>query len=160
MLGLIIIPAAYHTLTGADFVTPIRPAPPVIPSFAFNVQVTEIMQVYNESLWTYIKYVATAKALKTQLLGAFHDDYFLAIYDQVTGYKVSMVLELLQHLYANYGQLDSTQLTANNDKIRADYDPTAPIEKYIAQVEKCMDIAANGGAPFSLQQILTITFDD
>eukprot|EP00957_Ditylum_brightwellii_P065803 4991502-Ditylum_brightwellii.AAC.1 len=56
-------------------------------------------------------------------------------------------------------KLDSTQLTANNDEICADYDPTAPIEKYIARVEKCMDIAANRGAPFSLQQILTITFD-
>eukprot|EP00957_Ditylum_brightwellii_P020027 1512055-Ditylum_brightwellii.AAC.1 len=100
-----------------------------------------------------------AKALKTQLLGAFGDDYYLAIYDQATGYEGAAVLELLQHLYDNYGQLDSTQLTANTDKICGDYDPTAPIEKYIARVEKCMDIAANGEAPFSLQQILTITFD-
>eukprot|EP00957_Ditylum_brightwellii_P041243 3122662-Ditylum_brightwellii.AAC.1 len=64
MLGLTITPAAYCTLAGADFVTPIRPAPPVISPFASNVQVTEIMQVYNKSLWTFNKYVATAKALK------------------------------------------------------------------------------------------------
>eukprot|EP00957_Ditylum_brightwellii_P071791 5457083-Ditylum_brightwellii.AAC.1 len=89
MLGLTITPAAYRTLAGADFVTPIRPAPPVIPLFASNVQVTEIMRIYNKNLRTYSKYVATAKALKTQLLGAFHDDYFLAIYNQATGYKGS-----------------------------------------------------------------------
>ena len=50
MLGLTITPAAYRTLAGANFVTPIRPAPPVIPPFASNVQVTKIMQIYNESL--------------------------------------------------------------------------------------------------------------
>eukprot|EP00957_Ditylum_brightwellii_P068933 5232231-Ditylum_brightwellii.AAC.1 len=44
------------------------------------------------------------------------------------GYKGSTVLQLLQHLYMNYGQLDSTKLTANNDEICADYDPTAPIK--------------------------------
>eukprot|EP00957_Ditylum_brightwellii_P145275 11064585-Ditylum_brightwellii.AAC.1 len=109
VLGLTITPAAYHTLAGANFVMPIRPAPPVIPPFASNVQVIEIMRIYNESLQTYSKYVATAKALKTQLLGAFHENYFLAIYNQATGYE------------------------ANNNKICADYNPTAPIEKYIAR---------------------------
>eukprot|EP00957_Ditylum_brightwellii_P075592 5745322-Ditylum_brightwellii.AAC.1 len=53
MLGLTITPAAYCTLAGADFVTPVRPARPVIPPFASNIQVTEIMRVCNESLWTY-----------------------------------------------------------------------------------------------------------
>eukprot|EP00957_Ditylum_brightwellii_P149052 11349026-Ditylum_brightwellii.AAC.1 len=38
MLGLMITTAAYCTLAGADFVTLIRPAPPVIPPFASNVQ--------------------------------------------------------------------------------------------------------------------------
>eukprot|EP00957_Ditylum_brightwellii_P013388 1011140-Ditylum_brightwellii.AAC.1 len=72
------------------------------------------------------------------------------------GYKGARVLQLLQHLYDNYGQLNSTQLTANTNGIRGDYDPTALIEKYIAHIKTCMDIVANGGAPFSLQQILTI----
>eukprot|EP00957_Ditylum_brightwellii_P156793 11933894-Ditylum_brightwellii.AAC.1 len=53
ILGLTITPAAYRTLARANFVTPIRPAPPKIPPFASNVQLTEIMRVYNESLWTY-----------------------------------------------------------------------------------------------------------
>eukprot|EP00957_Ditylum_brightwellii_P031842 2414632-Ditylum_brightwellii.AAC.1 len=43
--------------------------------------------------------------------------------------------------------------------MRADYDPTTPIEKYIAHVKKCMDIAANGGAPYSQEQILMLAFD-
>eukprot|EP00957_Ditylum_brightwellii_P090145 6866155-Ditylum_brightwellii.AAC.1 len=41
----------------------------------------------------------------------------------------------------------------------ADYDPTTPIEKYIARIEKCMDIVANGGAPYSQEQLLTLAFD-
>eukprot|EP00957_Ditylum_brightwellii_P151000 11498158-Ditylum_brightwellii.AAC.1 len=49
MLGLIINLAAYHTLAGADFVTPTRPLPPAIPPFASNVQVTKIMCVYGEN---------------------------------------------------------------------------------------------------------------
>eukprot|EP00957_Ditylum_brightwellii_P076588 5821010-Ditylum_brightwellii.AAC.1 len=53
----------------------------------------------------------------------------------------------------------STQLTANLDKLRVDYDPTTPIETYIAKVENCVDIAANGGTPYSQEQILTIAYD-
>eukprot|EP00957_Ditylum_brightwellii_P080425 6117137-Ditylum_brightwellii.AAC.1 len=34
-----------------------------------------------------------------------------------------------------------------------------PIEKYITKIEKCMDIVANGGAPYSQEQILTLAFD-
>eukprot|EP00957_Ditylum_brightwellii_P008306 628971-Ditylum_brightwellii.AAC.1 len=43
--------------------------------------------------------------------------------------------------------------------MRADYNPTTPIEKYIAQIKKCMVITANGGAPYSQEQILTLAFD-
>eukprot|EP00957_Ditylum_brightwellii_P093612 7128437-Ditylum_brightwellii.AAC.1 len=75
------------------------------------------------------------------------------------GYEESTVLQLLQHLYDNYGQLTPTQLTANDKEMRADYDPTTLIEKYIAKIKKCMDIAANGGAPYSQEQILTLAFD-
>eukprot|EP00957_Ditylum_brightwellii_P001328 104117-Ditylum_brightwellii.AAC.1 len=58
----------------------------------------------------------------------------------------------------NYRQLTSAQLTTNLDKLQVDYDPTNPIEKYIARVKKCLDTAANGGAPYSQEQILTITY--
>eukprot|EP00957_Ditylum_brightwellii_P106276 8106958-Ditylum_brightwellii.AAC.1 len=150
-LGLTITPAAYDTMVGADSIMPTRPPPPFIPPFASNVQVTEIMKVYNKNLRTYSKYVATSKALKTQLLRVSHDNYFLAVYQQAMGHEGSTVLQLLQHLYTNYRQLDSTQITSTNNEICGDYDPTAPIEKYSMHVEKCMDIAANGGALFSLQ---------
>eukprot|EP00957_Ditylum_brightwellii_P039197 2964922-Ditylum_brightwellii.AAC.1 len=53
----------------------------------------------------------------------------------------------------------STQLISNSDKLRAEYNPTTPIKKYIAKVEKCMDIAANGSTPYSQEQILTIAFN-
>eukprot|EP00957_Ditylum_brightwellii_P101307 7719964-Ditylum_brightwellii.AAC.1 len=118
MLGLPKTPAAYNTLAGADFITPTAPANLVILPFASNIQVTEIMQVYNKT-----------------------------VYDQATGYKEAIVLQLLQHLYENYGQLDSMQLTANSDEIRGDYDPTMPIEKHIVCIEKCMGIAANRSTP-------------
>ena len=159
LLGLTITRDLYWTLAGQDFVLPTRPAAPALPPFASNVQVVEIMRIYEEEVKQYNKYVATAKALKNQLLGAFDNNYFLSIYNQATGYEESTVLQLLQHLYNNYGQLTSTQLTANDEEMRANYDPTTPIEKYIALIEKCMDIAANGGAPYSQEQILTLAFD-
>eukprot|EP00957_Ditylum_brightwellii_P083508 6348584-Ditylum_brightwellii.AAC.1 len=117
------------------------------------------MRVYKEAMKQYSKYVATAKALKNQLLGAFDNDYFLSMCDQATGYEGNTVLQLLQHLHENYVQLTSTQLTANSDELRADFDPTTCIKKYITRIEICMDIAANGGAPYSQEQILTIAFD-
>eukprot|EP00957_Ditylum_brightwellii_P192386 14646304-Ditylum_brightwellii.AAC.1 len=40
-----------------------------------------------------------------------------------------------------------------------DYDPTTPIEKYIACIEPCMDIVTNGRTPFTLRQIFTIAYD-
>eukprot|EP00957_Ditylum_brightwellii_P120117 9165551-Ditylum_brightwellii.AAC.1 len=61
--------------------------------------------------------------------------------------------------YENYDQLNSTQLTSNTDEIRSNFNLTTPVEKYIAHVEKCMDIAVNGGAPFPLLQFLTLAYD-
>eukprot|EP00957_Ditylum_brightwellii_P083623 6356765-Ditylum_brightwellii.AAC.1 len=43
--------------------------------------------------------------------------------------------------------------------MRTDYEPTTLIEAYITRVEKCMDIAANGGTPYSQEQILALAFD-
>eukprot|EP00957_Ditylum_brightwellii_P201713 15326867-Ditylum_brightwellii.AAC.1 len=107
----------------------------------------------------YSKYLAAAKALKNQLLRAFDDDYFLTMYDQATGYKEHTILELLQHLYTNYSQLDSIQLNANANELRGDYDPSTPIKIKIARVEKCIDIVTSGRAPFSLEQVLTYAFN-
>eukprot|EP00957_Ditylum_brightwellii_P202855 15332101-Ditylum_brightwellii.AAC.1 len=82
------------------------------------------MPVYKEDFKIYSNYLVTANVLKNQLLGAFDDKYVLAVYDQATGYEGSTVLQLLKHLYKNYGQLGSTQLMANSDEICRDYDPT------------------------------------
>jgi hypothetical protein len=116
MLGLTLIAASYQTLAGTDFNLPTQPPPSVIPSFASNVQVTEIMRVYENATRIFNKYVARAKSLKNQLLGACDNDYFLSIYNQATQYEESTVLQLLQHLYTNYGYLRYTQLTFNSDK--------------------------------------------
>eukprot|EP00957_Ditylum_brightwellii_P027425 2073268-Ditylum_brightwellii.AAC.1 len=159
LLGLTITRESYRTLAGADFVLPTQPTAPVLPPFAPNVQVAEIMRVYKENVKQFNKYVATAKALKNQLLGAFSNDYFLSIYNKATGYEESTVLQLLQHLYTIYDQLTSMQLAANDKEMHIDYDPITPIEKYIARIKKCMDIVANGGTPYSLEQILTLAFD-
>eukprot|EP00957_Ditylum_brightwellii_P165682 12612891-Ditylum_brightwellii.AAC.1 len=135
LLGLTITRDSYRTLAGRDFVLPTRPAAPALLPFASNVQVAEIMRVYKENVKQFNKYVATTKALKNQLLCAFDNDYFLSIYNQAKGYEESTVLQLLQHLYNTYGQLTSTQVTANDKEMRADYDPTTLIEKYIAKIK-------------------------
>eukprot|EP00957_Ditylum_brightwellii_P006022 456506-Ditylum_brightwellii.AAC.1 len=74
------------------------------------------------------------------------------MYIQVTGYEDSTVLELLQHLYNNYGNVDTMILMTNNKELHAKFDPSISIEKYIAQVKECLDIAANGRAPYTTEQ--------
>eukprot|EP00957_Ditylum_brightwellii_P031147 2359978-Ditylum_brightwellii.AAC.1 len=107
----------------------------------------------------YNKCIATAKVLNNHLLGAFEDDYFLTLYGQATGYEGSTIPELLQHLYTNYDQLDSTQLIANAKKLRSNHDLTMLIGKYIARMKKCIDIAANGGASCSVEKLLTYAYN-
>jgi hypothetical protein len=51
-----------------------------------------------------------AKALQKQIFNAFNKVYFLFLYNQVTGYEATTVLQLLNHLYLNYGNIDSTHL--------------------------------------------------
>eukprot|EP00957_Ditylum_brightwellii_P143138 10906170-Ditylum_brightwellii.AAC.2 len=66
---------------------------------------------------------------------------------------------MLDHLYTNYKQLDATMLMDSNRIIKQDYDPTKPIENYIARVEKCLDIAQSGNTPYTLNQLLTLAYD-
>eukprot|EP00957_Ditylum_brightwellii_P053698 4068299-Ditylum_brightwellii.AAC.1 len=74
LLGLILTSVSYRMLANANFNLTARPPPPVLPLFASNMQVSEIMRMYKETMKQYNKYMSTTKALKNQLLGAFDNN--------------------------------------------------------------------------------------
>eukprot|EP00957_Ditylum_brightwellii_P051274 3887758-Ditylum_brightwellii.AAC.1 len=143
---------AYRTIADKDFVHQTPPLPSVLPPFAAVQQANEENRQYMEEMKKFETFKLVAQAFKKQLIGAFDSCYFLLIYNQVTGYKDSTVLELLEHLYNNYGQVDTTILTANDQELHADFNPSISIKKYIACVENCLDIAANERAPYTEEQ--------
>mmetsp|Transcript_19484 Transcript_19484/g.28690 ORF Transcript_19484/g.28690 Transcript_19484/m.28690 type:complete len:408 (+) Transcript_19484:103-1326(+) len=159
LLGYTVAPNMYQQLAGQAFTEPVEPQPPNIPPFASAHQANEARRIFDEQSAQYKKAVATKRALCNQLLGAFEDMYFMALYVQATGYEDYTVRQMLDHLYTNYGQLDATMLMDNDRIIKQDYDPTKPIENDIARVEKCLDIAQNGNTPYTLNQLLTLAYD-
>ena len=58
--------------------------------------------------------------------------YFLFLYNQATGYETTTALQLLNHLYLNYGNIDSTVIQENDAMIKEDFDITQSIEEYTA----------------------------
>eukprot|EP00957_Ditylum_brightwellii_P024372 1839696-Ditylum_brightwellii.AAC.1 len=128
---------------------PMPPVPPNLNAFVTVNKSNDAIHRYNKEKMIYDTYEIVVKVLQKQLLGIFDGVYFLALYNQATGHEDLAVINLLKHLYANYGDLDSTITCDNNTMVREVFDATNGIKKYIAKVENCVDIAHGGGAPIT-----------
>ena len=50
-------------------------------------------------------------------------------------------LDIIQHLYYNYGMLNQVDIDDNGKKMRKHYDPTLPIEVLFDQIKEGMEVA-------------------
>jgi hypothetical protein len=85
--------------------------------------------------------------------------FLRAIEHRVTGFANRTTRDMLMHLYTNYGRLTPADIQANDERLKARYDPNQPIESLFTQVEDAMEIADAANAPYSPEQIVNVAYN-
>ena len=158
LLGLGLTPVTYLQLTGHAFRWPQNPG--LLPQnvIGTSAQMAEIARRHNEELRVYRQVVATDLALKSQLLDVFEDIYFRGLRDRHTGFTSITYMEMITHLYTNYGIISAVDIIENEKRMDSQYDPSVAIESYFDQIEDAVEFAEAGNSPFTTSQITTKAF--
>ena len=158
-LALTISPEIYATHSVVPFVAPNHPGPlPIIQPTATVALSGELVRQHNEALRIFREHQSVDKALKQQLLGAVDDIYVRTLRDRITGYATVNVWTLIHHLLTTYGRITPNDLTHNDSKMRAPYQPDQPIETLFSQLEDAMAFAAAGGQAYSPEQVVNLAY--
>ena len=113
LLGLGLLPPTYLQITGAHFHRPANPG--LLPQNVVGTaaQMAEIVRRHKEELRMYRIVNATDEACKTQLLDAFEEIYFRGLRNRHTGFTGITYMQMITHLYTNYGIITAVDITEN-----------------------------------------------
>jgi hypothetical protein len=129
LLGLVLPPASYATLTSVTFHTPINPGKtPNIEAGETTAQINEAVRQHKENLRVWRAYIATGRALQQQLINPFDKPYIQGLHDRHTSYNNASSMHILTHLYTAYGAINPIGIEDNDVKMRAPFDSTQPIK--------------------------------
>jgi hypothetical protein len=156
LLGLVLPPATYATLTNVVFNTPVNPGTtPNIEAGGTAVQIHEVVRQHKENLRVWREYNATDKALQQQLINTFDEPYIRGLRDRHTSYNNVSAMRILTHLYTTYGVITPIDIEDNDAKMRAPFDPTQPIELLFDQIETAVEFADAGNRPYNPDQVVS-----
>ena len=156
LLGLVLPPATYATLTNVVFNTPVNPGTtPNIEAGGTAVQIHEIVRQHKENLRVWREYNATDKALQQQLINTFDEPYIQGLRDRHTSYNNVSAMRILTHLYTTYDVITPIDIEDNCAKMRAPFDPTQPIGLLFDQIETAVEFADAGNRPYNPDQVVS-----
>jgi len=90
------------------------------------------------------------------LLASFEEEvYFKGIRSRHVGFQNSTLLQMLQHLYTNYGIITPTDLEDNDVQMRENFDANKPIEELFEQIEEAVEYADAANAPYNETHIVS-----
>ena len=134
-----------------SFVTPTNPGnAPTLPSMSTRSSPTdpfeaqEVLRLFKFQQAQYTRYRNTSTALKNCIINAVDDEYTEKLKKKITGYATVTPLELLTHLWTNYGEVGENDLKPNEARMKAQWNPPTPIETLFKQLENGQEFAAEG----------------
>ena len=159
-LGLILSDTIYHTFTGHHFVPigypgAVATIPAGQPSAAL---IGATVRQHAATLRAHYETLRADQAIKQQILNAFDEMYTRGLRNTHTGYANITALQLITHMYTTYGKITSMDLEANDNKMKAPYDSTQPIEVLFQQIEEAQEFAEAGEAAYSQATLLNTAY--
>jgi hypothetical protein len=159
LLQLTVLAAIYNTLSATPFIAPVNPCNNAnIPAGSTGPIITKMNHTHDAAVSLFTQYDATDKALKQQIVGALQAMFQRSLWSKYVGYQNSSTHAILDHLYATYTNISTSDLLTNNDQIRTDYDINQPIELFFNQVKDAVNFAAAGNSSYTSVHITTITY--
>jgi hypothetical protein len=153
LLGLVLSPTTYATLTNVVFNTPVNPGTTLnIEAGGTAVQIQKVVRQHKENLRVWREYNATNKALQQQLINTFDKPYIRGLRDRHTSYNNVSAMRIITHFYTTYGVITPIDIEDNGAKMRAPFDPTQPNELLFNQI---VEFANAGNRPCNPDQVVS-----
>jgi hypothetical protein len=167
-LALVIPPEDFTSANGgADFIIPSNPGErPTAPDVGGTREgaataltmlpftAAENIRVFNQQQQEYIKFRNTRTALKNQILNCVEEKYVSVLKNHRTLFATVTPLQILTHLWTTYGKVDQTDQTANEQRMRAQWNPPSAIETLFEQLEDGQSFASRGDETISDSQLV------
>ena len=145
-LVLVCRPAVFAIRSPVAFIPP--PNPGALPATAGLPAATRAitLQEHKTQQDEFNLYTFVENALRQQLIKAVPDDYIKALEDPTFGYSNSSALDILTHLWDNYGTIDADELQHNARALNTpSWNPSTSIESLFAKIQSHADFATAGG---------------
>ena len=93
-------------------------------------------------------------AIKKQLLEAVEDEYLEDLKDPDTGYANITPLEMIEHLYTDYGKMTEQDISNIKASIKIEYDTNTTMTSYFSNLRNIRTIADRAANPISDSDML------
>jgi hypothetical protein len=147
-MALTLTAAAYAELSDVPFVIPV--APPADPEpGTTQPQITENNRLHKRAVAIHSLYVAVNNALRRQLLDAVPRVYVRDLEHPQFAYSHVTCLDLLDHLWRNFGTISASDLKNNIQSMYTPWNPADPIETIFHRLTDAIAYSTAGRDPIS-----------
>jgi hypothetical protein len=123
-LGLIISDDSYVMIATPTaeaqkmWVTPNAPERAPATAYGTAAQISAARHVWEEDVQTYRTYTSVQQALKKQIISVFEPMYLDILNANMVGYENISARDMLEHIFATYGNITSVDLKINFEHMR------------------------------------------
>ncbi|GKY94060.1 hypothetical protein MPSEU_000372600 [Mayamaea pseudoterrestris] len=153
---LVVTPAEY-ALRSAQVYAPVAFPVLDIAAGATGAQIAEANRAFNAALSAFNKNNLVTTALIAQVVKAIPSIYLQSLEDPATGMEEVTILQLRQHIKAEYGTATPQQVAANYAMASDPFNLSEPVETYTGKMERIRRLAAATTNPMS--DAASIRFD-
>ena len=145
-IGLVIPQQEFNRINAnSDFVDPVNPGmAPTHATGATAAQISETVRQHELTQNEFTTFTHTRIQLRNMIITNVEDKYICALANDITSYNQVSPLQLLTHLWTTYGQITEADLSTNESRMYADWNPPTPIETLYEQLTEGKRFAARG----------------
>jgi hypothetical protein len=119
----------------------------------------EARRIHARNLLAFRTCATVESLLKRQLLQAVPSTFLFETMDIELGYAQVSTLDLLEHLYINYGSVTADELSTNMDNLSRQWDADQQLEDLWAQITRCAAFAKDHD-PITEKTIVRVTINN
>ena len=117
----------YLARTGHEAILLVHPGPPPLQDEQTAAQIRNEDAVYRERLEAYLLCSSTENRLRNQLLEAVPNEYLDELQDFLDGFANVTVIDMLDHLFTNYGKISPQDREENRAKLLTAWSTEQPL---------------------------------
>lgn len=159
-LALTASPTVFALQCAVPFVEPVHPGATVTmpdpPPTAAVIGV--ITREHTEALRVFNEYKNVDKACKKVITNIIPEIYYKTLKNRYTGYTSSSTLQILTHLWTEYGEISEDDVHTNDSALKREITGETHFEELVAQVEDHQEAVAVQN-PYTAAQILSIAYN-